>query len=80
MTIPCPWPPASPPANLLLQFPSGGVLPYLQQRFGRPQDVFIVNFAIWHRKTGATGMASYGASLRALGQYYQVRRSGWWGV
>jgi hypothetical protein len=56
------------------------VLPYLQQRFGRPQDVFIVNFAIWHRKTGATGMASYGASLRALGQYYQVRRSGWWGV
>jgi hypothetical protein len=48
------------------------VLPYVQQRFASPQDVFIVNFAVWHRKTGAAGMASYGASLRSLGQYYQV--------
>jgi hypothetical protein len=53
--------------------PYGGVLPYLQAKFAKPEDIFIVNFGVWHRKQGEEGFRQYDKALKDLIDFYQVR-------
>lgn len=54
------------------QVAEGGVLPLLRKKFASPQDIFLINFNVWHKKVVELQNA-YTTSLEALGQYYQVR-------
>eukprot|EP00775_Hariotina_reticulata_P008138 gene8138-8332_t len=58
------------------QIAAGGVLPLLHQRFARQNDIFYVNFGVWHKKTDAW-KAAFTPALEALGQYYQANKRQW---
>jgi len=54
-----------------MQVADGGVLPLLRNKFAQPQDIFYINFNIWHKKL-LDWQKTYMPSLEALGSYYQV--------
>jgi len=51
--------------------PYGGVLPYLQAKFAKPEDIFLINFGVWHRKQGEDGFRQYDKALKDLVRFYQ---------
>lgn len=56
--------------------PAGGVLPLLRQKFASKQDIFLIGFGSWHKKTAAD-MNTFKPALEALGKYYQQTRAQW---
>jgi hypothetical protein len=58
-----------------MQVAGGGVLPLLRSKFAQPQDIFYINFNIWHKKL-VDWQKTYIPSLEALGSYYQVQMMG----
>ncbi|WIA19825.1 hypothetical protein OEZ85_005733 [Tetradesmus obliquus] len=52
----------------------GGVLPLLHKKFARPQDIFYINFGIWH-KSMEEWEHSYWPALEQLGQFYKATKS-----
>jgi hypothetical protein len=55
----------------VLQVAYGGVLPLLRAKFARPEDIFYINFSIWHKKR-PQWWDEFEPALHALGGYYQV--------
>ena len=58
-------------AVLFPQIPHGGFLPFIQREFAHPDDIFLVNFAAWHRDAP---LHSYHKALANMAVYYQVTR------
>jgi hypothetical protein len=56
---------------LHLQIAEGGVLPLLRKSFAQKNDIFLVNFGSWHRRSSGD-WTDYYTALRHLGDYYQV--------
>jgi hypothetical protein len=54
-----------------LQIAEGGVLPLLRKSFSQKDDIFLVNFGAWHRRSSGD-MTDYYTALHDLGKYYQV--------
>jgi hypothetical protein len=50
----------------------GSILPLIQERYAKPEDIFIINFGSWHRY-GYGFVKEHDAALRALVKRYQVR-------
>ncbi|WIA13604.1 hypothetical protein OEZ85_007170 [Tetradesmus obliquus] len=48
-----------------------GVLPLLQQSMAHPNDIFIVNFGLWH---GETKQPEYKDNLHQLGKFYTATK------
>eukprot|EP00877_Chromochloris_zofingiensis_P014357 jgi/Chrzof1/9175/Cz03g38220.t1 len=54
----------------------GGLLPMLRQKFASRNDIFIVNFGVWHGKgLPNEGRPAFQKALTELGQTYQVSRN-----
>lgn len=59
-----------------LQVAYGGLLPMLRQKFASRNDIFIVNFGVWHGKgLPNEGRPAFQKALTELGQTYQVSRN-----
>jgi hypothetical protein len=54
-----------------LQVAEGGVLPLLRKNFAQKNDIFLVNFGSWHRRSSGD-WSDYYTALHNLGRYYQV--------
>jgi hypothetical protein len=68
---------AGPPQTasaVFLQIAEGGVLPLLRKNFAQKNDIFIVNFGSWHRRSSGD-WTDYYTALHNLGRYYQVTTS-----
>jgi hypothetical protein len=51
----------------------GGVMPLLRSKFARSDDIFFVNFGVWHKKK-AEWWASLKPALSAFGKDFQANR------
>ena len=49
------------------------MLNYLHNKLAKPDDIFVVNFGVWHTKEGPNGMDNYRRALKGLGEFYTVR-------
>eukprot|EP00878_Enallax_costatus_P004577 GHUV01004818.1.p1 GENE.GHUV01004818.1~~GHUV01004818.1.p1 ORF type:complete len:331 (+),score=42.07 GHUV01004818.1:54-995(+) len=58
------------------QIAKGGVLPLLRSKFARKQDIFYINFGVWHKKK-PEWYKTFAPALEALGKYYQSTKSQW---
>ncbi|WIA19826.1 hypothetical protein OEZ85_005734 [Tetradesmus obliquus] len=56
------------------QVAEGGVLPLLQQTFAQPQDIFYINFGIWH-KNMERYESTYLPALEALARFYKATKA-----
>jgi hypothetical protein len=52
---------------------SGGVMPLLRSKFARSDDIFYINFGVWHKKK-AEWWNQYKPSLEALGRDFSANR------
>eukprot|EP00882_Tetradesmus_deserticola_P028338 GHRQ01031567.1.p1 GENE.GHRQ01031567.1~~GHRQ01031567.1.p1 ORF type:complete len:258 (+),score=64.81 GHRQ01031567.1:276-1049(+) len=51
----------------------GGVLPLLHKKFAQPQDIFYINFGIWHKNL-EQHVWSYRPALEALARFYKATK------
>lgn len=48
------------------------MLNLLRKRLAKPEDIFVINFGVWHTKQGEAGWESYRLALKKLGEDRQV--------
>jgi hypothetical protein len=59
---------------LKLQVPYNGVLPFIQAKLAKPEDIFLINFGAWHRKRPdfPYNLDAYQVALSSLLKHYEV--------
>lgn len=58
------------------KIPLGGVLPLLRSKFASQDDIFYINFGVWHKKR-PEWWATLRPSLEALGKDFQANKLRW---